>query len=459
MRPGRRSRILGGRPRAAPETPLPPGHDEIERQEFSKLFGRAIVARLAVIPVVLVALVWLVLVDVTPWRRALLAAVGLGVPSFFLVEWLRLRRQGLTRLAVPSNMAFAALAISTLSFATGGLTSPFLVVLVPFAVLSGLFSPGRTLVLVPALELAAIWAMWAVARIGPPDGFQPEVFGSASLPAHVLTIALVYSFVVLMVTAVTRLTRATLQRTIGRTLQAQQESLRAHAERAEELTAMSAEIAHELKNPLASVKGLAGLLAQGDHDPKSRERLGVLRREVDRMQAILDGFLNFSRPLVPLALGDTDVAALCREVAALHEGMARERGAALAVRADAVTARCDPRKVKQILINLVQNALDAAAQGGPPAEVEVIAEGVDGGGARVRVLDRGRGLDPALGAALFLPGATTKPHGSGLGLPIARALARQHGGDLTLSPRAGGGTIAELTLPGGAPGEGGGRAA
>jgi signal transduction histidine kinase len=152
------------------------------------------------------------------------------------------------------------------------------------------------------------------------------------------------------------------------------------------------------------------------------------------------------------------VGALCREVAALHEGMARDRGASLEVRAGAVLARCDPRKVKQILINLVQNALEATPDG-RPSEIEVVAEPLPGSGARVRVQDRGRGLDPALGAALFAPGATTKPHGSGLGLPIARALARQHGGEVTLAPRDGGGTVAELVLPGGAPGEGGGRAA
>jgi signal transduction histidine kinase len=451
-------RILAGRRGAAEETPLPPGHEEIERQEFSRLFGRVVGARLALIPVVLGGLVWLALVDVTPWRRMTLAAVALVVPAFFLVEWVRFRRQGFTPLAVPANLLVPAIVISTVSFATGGLASPFLVVLVPFAMLSGLFAPGRWFVVVPAFELSAVWGLWAVERLGPPGGFHPAVFGTAALPPHATAVALVFSFVVLVVTGVTRLTRATLQRTIGRTLLAQQESLRAHADRAEELTAMSAEIAHELKNPLASVKGLAGLLAQTAAEPKASERLAVLRREVDRMQAILDGFLNFSRPLVPLALGDTDVGALCREVAALHEGMARERGAALAVRADAVLARCDPRKVKQILINLVQNALEAAPAGGPAAEVEVVAERLDGGGARIRVQDRGRGLDPALGASLFSPGATTKPSGSGLGLPIARALARQHGGDLTLAPRDGGGTVAELLLPGGA-GAGGGRAA
>jgi signal transduction histidine kinase len=163
------------------------------------------------------------------------------------------------------------------------------------------------------------------------------------------------------------------------------------------------------------------------------------------MQTVLEEFLNFSRPLVPLALGDVDAAALCREVAALHEGMARERGVELAVRGGEVPVRCDPRKAKQVLINLVQNALDASPPGGA---VEIEAERVGQGGARVRVLDRGRGVAPALAAAVFSPGVTTKADGSGLGLTIARALAQQHGGDVALARRPGGGTVAELVLPG-----------
>jgi len=97
-----------------------------------------------------------------------------------------------------------------------------------------------------------------------------------------------------------------------------------------------------------------------------------------------------------------------------------------------------------VLINLVQNALDASPPGG---EVRIAAERSETGGALVRVLDRGRGVDPVLGESVFLPGITTKANGSGLGLTIARSLARQHGGDLLLRSRTGGGTEALLVLP------------
>jgi signal transduction histidine kinase len=268
-------------------------------------------------------------------------------------------------------------------------------------------------------------------------------FGPAwGSPARSWTAAAILAFLVVGGAGVGRAIRAVFDGMLRKALRAQQESLRLHAERVEELSALSAEIAHELKNPLASVKGLAGLLAP-DLAGKAAERLGVLRREVDRMQSILDEFLNFSRPLVPLALGRVDLGALAREVAALHEGLAHERGVPLAVRGEAA-GRCDPRKVKQVLINLVQNAVEASPQG---SEVEIEVGALPGGGAALGVLDRGPGLDPLLGDTIFEPGVTTKPRGSGIGLTVARALARQHGGEIALSARPGGGCAAELRLP------------
>jgi two-component system sensor histidine kinase HydH len=440
-------RTIRGAPRGAEADPLPlpAWHEEVERDEFSRLFGRMVAIRLVLLPVVLALLAWLAAVDVTPWRRAVLATAGIAVGLFVVLEWARFRRSGFTPAAAPLNLVFATLAVATVSFASGGLTSPFLSMLFLFAALNALFSPHPLHLVVPALQIGAVWTMWAVALRAPPVDFQPAALGGGGTPALLTVIALVATIVVVGVTGVGRVTRATLLRTLRRTLHAQQESLRAHADRAEELTALSGEIAHELKNPLASVKGLASLLARDLPDGKAAERLAVLRAEVDRMQSVLDGFLDLSRPLVPLALGTSDLAALCRETAALHEGMGRERGVEVVAGPGAVPVRCDPRKVKQVLINLVQNAIEASPRG---ATVSLEASGAEAGGARVRVLDRGSGVDAALGELVWQPGVTTKATGSGLGLTIARAIARQHGGDLVLRPREGGGTVAEVTLPG-----------
>ncbi len=130
-------------------------------------------------------------------------------------------------------------------------------------------------------------------------------------------------------------------------MQERDRTLALHAEQRHTLTTLSAEIAHELKNPLASIKGLSALVAK-DVNGKTAERVTVLRREVDRMQSILEEFLNFSRPLVPLALAETDLAHLAHDVARLHEGTSGERG--VEIRVDSthpVELTCDARKVRQ----------------------------------------------------------------------------------------------------------------
>jgi signal transduction histidine kinase len=436
----------------------PPGQHEIEREELSRVFGKLVSARLVAGPILVLAVGWLLSVEPAAWRRAILGTAAVFVPGFFLVEWLRFRRRGFTRRAVPYNLTVACIGHAILTFASGGLGSPFVYVMVPLGILTGVFIHSTARFAVIGFQIGVIWLSAFVGASGALPDFNLAVFGGGprvgAPPSYLYAHAAMISFVLVLAGKVGRVVRSGLEGVIRRALAAQQESLRAHAERAEELTALSGEIAHELKNPLASVKGLSGLLAQQIPDGKGAERLQVLRREVDRMQSVLDEFLNFSRPLVPLALGDADVAALCRDVAALHEGMAKERGLEITVKDAEVRVRCDPRKVKQVLINLVQNALDASPAG---AAVELEAEAAAGGGVRVSVLDRGRGLDPALRDAVFSPGVTTKPAGSGLGLTIARALARQHGGEVTLAGRPGGGTRAELVLP--APRSGGDRAA
>jgi two-component system, NtrC family, sensor histidine kinase HydH len=170
----------------------------------------------------------------------------------------------------------------------------------------------------------------------------------------------------------------------------------------------------------------------------------VLRREVDRMQAILEEFLNFSRPLIPLNQRELELRELVDHVVDLHEGIAGERRVDLRARGRARVS-CDPRKVEQILINVVQNALEVAPAG-TAVEIEVVDARPEQ--VRVHVRDQGPGLDETLRERLFEPGVTGKREGSGLGLTIARALARQHGGELELDDRPGKtGCEATLRLP------------
>jgi signal transduction histidine kinase len=452
VRGGTARRILEGRPPPHEVRVIPrDGFEEIQRQEMSRLFGLFTRARLALIPALVVLFAWTSWVDPTGWRIIILAVAVPVLAAIFVIEFRRWQRRGLSRHAVDRNLVVGVLAIVTFSAVSGGLQSPFLPVMVVVTVAIGLFGSPAVATYLMGLEIFTV-VTFTVLELTRGDLWLrlPALSGDGRIPTvRTFTVAVTFTVLLALSRQLGRFVRRAFDAMLRRTVRAQAESLRAHAERAEELTALSAEIAHELKNPLASVKGLAGLLAPAVAAGKGAERLAVLRHEVDRMQAILDEFLNFSRPLVPLALGDHDAGELCREVAALHEGLAHERGIELEVDAAApAMARCDPRKVKQVLINLVQNALDAS-----PAESVVVlhAAAEAGGGARVVVADRGRGLDPALGRQVFDPGVTTKAQGSGLGLTIARALARQHGGDLSLVSRPGGGTEAVLRLPGGEP--------
>jgi len=421
--------------------PLPPGFEEIEHEEVNRLFGRIVGARLLFLPAVMALAVWLSLTDPAPWRRLVVAPVAAVAVAFAAVEALRARRLGIERLSIPLDLGAAAVGSSLVILGTGGLESPFAYLMPVLALMMGILLEPPLLLLILGVEVAALATYAALGITGAVHLPLPALGGGGTLLKTSAQSAML-AFLLLGGAGLGHAIRRVFEGVVRRALAAQEDSLRSHRERAAELSALSAEIAHELKNPLASVKGLASLLAPAVSEKKSAERLAVLRREVDRMQAILDEFLNFSRPLVPLALGSADVAAIAREVAALYEGVARERGVEIEVRGEAA-ARCDPRKVKQVLINLVQNALDASPPGG---RVEIVAA-AGGESSRVSVLDRGPGLDPAVRERVFEPGVTTKGGGSGIGLTVARALARQHGGEIALTPRPGGGLAAELVLP------------
>jgi signal transduction histidine kinase len=442
--------MAGGSPKrlTMPKTPPPPGYDEIQREELSRLFGRVTLARLMVVPLMIGLVAWLAVTKVTPWRRGALIVLGVLAMALFVHEVFHHRRHGLGRRAFAVNFGFAAVGQAAASLATGGIESPFFFAMFPIGMVGAALVEPPMLIALVGTQAVAIWVMVWIKLGALLPHFNPSRFGGDAAAgwsdAHVLWAATFATLGLGVVTFLGRGLRRSLDGVLRRALGARHEVLRAHGERARELAALSGEIAHELKNPLASIKGLAALLAEDALPGKPAERLAVLRREVDRMQAILEEFLNFSRPLVPLAIETVDLRALLEEVVEMHEGTARERNLRLVVKAEEQPVRCDPRKIKQAIINLVQNAIEASPS---DAAVEIHIEGGDP--VRARVLDRGPGIEAGLGDKVFEPGVTTKARGSGLGLTIARALVRQHGGEVTLEPRVGGGTVATLQLPAG----------
>jgi signal transduction histidine kinase len=223
---------------------------------------------------------------------------------------------------------------------------------------------------------------------------------------------------------------------------ASDDALRANCEGMRELALLQETLAHQIKNPLASIKGIAALIQL--EPGRTGERVEVLQQEVERLQRIVEEVLSFSRPLTPLDAETVDLRDVTAAAAELHAGLASRKRIELVVRADGpCEVRCDPRKVKQTLLHVLHNAIDASPEGSP---IELVLARLDGR-VRLRVLDRGPGVPGALLERIVAPGVTTKPDAAGLGLTIARGLAEQHRGSLTLHNREGGGLMAQIELP------------
>ena len=208
---------------------------------------------------------------------------------------------------------------------------------------------------------------------------------------------------------------------------------RSQSETFRALAGAGAGLAHRIRNPLASIKGTAQLLAEAS-EGKAKERAGRIVEASDRIDRTLAELLRFARP--PEAHPES-----LEVVAILHELFGRGDQRVAVAGAPGVVAFVDREHLIEIVEELVANA-----RAFDPAGVLELAVRHDDRWCLIEVVDRGAGL--GLDAArAFEPYVTTRPDGTGLGLPIVRALAVANGGRITLGAREGGGAIATLILP------------
>lgn len=218
--------------------------------------------------------------------------------------------------------------------------------------------------------------------------------------------------------------------------------------RAEKLSALgqlSAGLAHEIRNPLASIDGAARVVQRETHsEERRREFLEIIQKECRRLNGLLTNFLNFARPR-QLSLQLVDVEQLVESVLVLarHAGTQHELSLESRIPAKLPKLECDPEQIKQVLLNLVMNAIQAMPAGGL-VRVDAHAHASE---MNIDVHDHGPGIHAADVDRIFDPFFTTKEGGSGLGLSVAHQILTQHGGSLTIARNSKDGATLRIALP------------
>lgn len=221
------------------------------------------------------------------------------------------------------------------------------------------------------------------------------------------------------------------------------------ADRHSSLGQMSAAIVHEIRNPLSAIRGAAEALeAVVPRGHEKAEFLAIIEREVEHLNGLVTDFLQFARPRSPELL-PTPPHEIIESVVKLTGKQAAQSCVQIEVEvADDLPAgmpavMMDGEQMKQVLLNLVLNAIDAMPGGGRL----IISARRRGEELEITVWDSGKGIDPTVRDKLFSPFVTTKVRGTGLGLAIAHRLVNQHGGHITASDAEGGGAVFQISLP------------
>jgi signal transduction histidine kinase len=220
-----------------------------------------------------------------------------------------------------------------------------------------------------------------------------------------------------------------------------------HKERLSALGQFAAGIAHELRNPLGTIR-MRTQMWQRSTDPEATARSSaVILEEIDRLDTIISRLLYFARP-IQLQLQPVSLDDLCASAASTWADKETAKGVQVVCQAAShIVVTADRGRLLQVLDNLMENAVHSASYSASQRGVVTISTGRENDFARIDIMDDGRGLTPSALRHAMDPFYTTKDNGTGLGLSISFEIVQAHGGELLLANRDGGGAIASLRLP------------
>jgi len=210
---------------------------------------------------------------------------------------------------------------------------------------------------------------------------------------------------------------------------------------------MAGGVAHEVRNPLSSIKGLALLLKNKfTAGSKEQDTADLLIQETERMNRTITEMLSFTRPAA-LRLGRVDLAALLQRSLQLIKAEAVDNGieTTLEVEGELWPVSGDVDRLQQVMMNVLLNALQAMEQGG--RLTVALANKEDGQSVVLRISDTGDGIAAELLSQVFYPYFTTKQGGTGIGLAISQKIIVDHGGSIELESESGTGTTVTILLP------------
>jgi hypothetical protein len=233
--------------------------------------------------------------------------------------------------------------------------------------------------------------------------------------------------------------------TMNKDLRAMHEQL-VQSEKMAALGAMMAEITHEIRNPLVSIGGFTRRLAKKLQDSEGKKYIDIILGEVARLEGIIHDNLSYIKEIVP-QLVEADIGILLEDIVTLYEDELAQRR--IRVERDFSPLMphlmVDTPQFKQGLINILKNAMEAMEGGGTLSiRTYTVPETRE---AAIEIGDTGPGISDKIMNNIFNPYYTTKPRGTGLGLPITNRIVKSHKGRIELENKQGGGALFTIKLP------------